>query len=78
MMQTECGAPASLHDIIITAELARRPAAHPDYLREKLAIQDLARQMSQHPREVIPRLVSLAKEGCEGIAAGVSLLQIGK
>ena len=73
-MQTECGAPASLQDIIITAELAQRPAAHPNYLREKLAIQDLARQMSQHPREVIPRLVSLAKEGCEGIAAGVSLL----
>jgi hypothetical protein len=43
-------------------------------LREKLAIQDLAQQMSDRPSEVIPRLVALAMEICDGVSAGVSVL----
>jgi two-component sensor histidine kinase len=60
--------------VIITNELARRPPGQPDHLREKLAIQDLAQQMADRPKEVIPRLVALAKEICDGVSAGVSVL----
>jgi two-component sensor histidine kinase len=60
--------------VIITDELLRRPPAKPDYLREKLAIQDLAHQMADRPTEIIPRLVALAMEICDGVSAGVSVL----
>jgi two-component sensor histidine kinase len=60
--------------VIITDELLRRPSGKPDHLREKLAIQDIAQQMADRPTEVIPRLVALAMEICDGISAGVSVL----
>src|ERR1700741_670265 len=60
--------------VIITDELLRRPPANPDYLREKLAIQDLAHRMAEQPGEVIPRLVALAMEISDGASAGVSVL----
>ena len=60
--------------VTITDELLRRPPAKPDYLREKQAIQDLAQQMSDRPTEIIPRLVALAMEICDGVSAGVSVL----
>jgi two-component sensor histidine kinase len=61
-------------EVIITHELLRRPPSKPDYLREKLAIQDLAEQMADQPTAVIPRLVALAMEICDGVSAGVSVL----
>jgi two-component sensor histidine kinase len=60
--------------VIATDELLRRPPTNPDYLREKLAIQDLAHRMAERPGEVIPRLVALAMEICDGASAGVSVL----
>ncbi|MGA7804241.1 sensor histidine kinase [Bradyrhizobium sp.] len=60
--------------VVITDELQRRPAASPDHLREKQAIQDLAQQMADRPTEIIPRLVALAMEICDGASAGVSVL----
>jgi len=36
-------------DVFITAELNRRIPKVADYLREKVALQDLARQMVDHP-----------------------------
>jgi two-component sensor histidine kinase len=60
--------------VTITDELLRRPPAKPDYLREKQAIQDLAQQMADRPTEIIPRLVALAMEICDGVSAGVSVL----
>jgi two-component sensor histidine kinase len=62
--------------VIITDELLRRPPAKPDYLREKQAIQDLAQQMADQPTEIIPRLVALAMEICDGVSAGVSVLDL--
>lgn len=62
-------------EVFITEELDRRASAQPDYRREKLAIQDLARQMSDHPKEVLPRLVQLAMEMCNAASAGVSVLE---
>jgi two-component sensor histidine kinase len=60
--------------VIITDELLRRPPATPDYLREKRAMQDLAQQMADRPTEIVPRLVALAMEICDGVSAGVSVL----
>lgn len=66
---------AELTDVYITDELMSRPAAKVDYLREKLALQDLARQMAEHPEHVLPRLVSLAMEACGAASAGLSLFE---
>ena len=62
-------------DVFITDELPRRPVGSADYLREKLAMQDLARQMVEHPGEVLPKLVSLAMEICGAASAGLSLYE---
>jgi two-component sensor histidine kinase len=60
---------------LVTDRLLSRAAGSPDYLREKLALQDLARYMSDEPAKVLPRLVQLAMELCEAGSAGVSILE---
>lgn len=65
----------TVSDVSITEQLYVRPPAPPDYLREKLAILDLARQMSEHPADVLTRLVSLAQEFCDADSAGISILE---
>ena len=40
-------------DLLITDELRHRIAHKADYQREKLAIQDLARQMAEQPGQVL-------------------------
>jgi hypothetical protein len=62
-------------DVYVTDELKRRPSAKVDYLREKLALQDLAQQMVDHPGDVPARLVDLALEMCEGTSARLSLFE---
>lgn len=47
----------------------------PDFLREKLAIQDLAQVMSDRPDEVLPRLVKLGMEICGAHSAGISIYE---
>jgi two-component sensor histidine kinase len=64
-------------DVFITDELARRPFPQADYLREKLAIQDLARQLADNPAQVLPRLVALAMDACGAASAGLSLYEPG-
>jgi two-component sensor histidine kinase len=59
----------------ITDQLDGRAAGRPDYLREKLAMQDLAQHMSDEPAQVLPRLVQLAMELCGADSAGVSVLE---
>ncbi len=66
--------PAAIAEVVITDRLASRPEARPDYLREKLAIQDLANEMAEHPTQLLPRLVKLAMDICEAESAGVSVL----
>jgi two-component sensor histidine kinase len=82
MTRTEDGAvglrvilPKAIAEIDITDELLRRSPPDPDYLREKLAIQDLARQMSSAPGEILPRLVKLAMEICGADSAGISIVE---
>jgi hypothetical protein len=60
-------------DVFITEELFRRAPKKTDYLQEKLALQDLARQMADHPAEVLPHLVDLAIDICGGVSGGISL-----
>ena len=62
-------------DVFITHELLLRAPKKADYLQEKLALQDLARQMVEHPAGVLPHLVDLAIEICDGISGGISLYE---
>jgi two-component sensor histidine kinase len=66
--------PAAIAEVFITDRLVSRPETGPDYLREKLAIQDLANEMAEHPDAVLPRLVKLAMDICGADSAGVSVL----
>ena len=62
-------------DVDISDELNRRQVAAPDYLSEKLAIQDLAHRMANRPAQVLPRLTDLALELCNAESCGVSVLE---
>ena len=62
-------------DVDISGELARRHVPAPDYLREKLAIQDLANRMASDAGDVLPRLTDLALELCDADSSGVSVLE---
>lgn len=62
-------------DVFITPELHRRAPRKTDYLREKLAIQELAQRMAAEPEQVLPRFVELAMELTGGASAGVSLYE---
>jgi two-component sensor histidine kinase len=65
----------SIADVYITEELQRRAPKKTDYLQEKLALQDLAGRMADHPQEVLPRFVDLAMQMTGGISAGLSLYE---
>ena len=67
--------PQAIAEVYITEELRRRLAPAPDYLREKLALQDLGDHMTDRPGEILPRLVQLAMEFCGADSAGVSVLE---
>jgi len=67
--------PRDFDAVYITDEMYRRIPKLTDYKRENLALQDLARQMIDHPAEVLPRLVDLAIETCGGISGGISLYE---
>jgi len=67
--------PQAIAEVYITDQLLRRTGAAPDYLREKLAIQDLADHMTDHPGGILPRLVQLAMELCGAESAGISVLE---
>jgi two-component sensor histidine kinase len=62
-------------DVLITEELHRRTPHNADYKREKLAIQELAQQMVDHPEGLMPGLVRLAIEACDAQSAGISLYE---
>ena len=67
--------PAGFDGVYITDDMYRRIPKSTDYKREKLALQDLARQMIDHPAKVLPHLVDLAIELCEGISGGISIYE---
>ncbi len=73
-MSSSVDIPAGAARVLKTDELFARVASPPDYVREKLALQDLAANMADRPAEVLPRLVGLAMEICDAESAGISAL----
>lgn len=65
----------TVEDVFITDELVRRPPKRIDYLKEKLALQELAAMMANRPEEVLPHFVDLALEITGGVSAGLSLFE---
>ena len=60
-------------EVDISSELETRPFERADFLREKMAIQDLTARMVTGPEEVLPRFVELALQMSGGTSAGLSL-----
>src|SRR5262245_45987602 len=67
----------SLDDVLITAELARRPTRSPDYEAENRALIALAEAMEGSPQAMLQKLVETALELCHAGSAGVSILEPG-
>jgi PAS domain S-box-containing protein len=67
----------SLDDVLITAELARRPARSPDYGAENRALTDLAEAMAESPQTILQKLVETALDLCRADSAGISILEPG-
>lgn len=65
----------SVNLVTITDQLAQRPVRPADYPGQKLAVQDLARQVQESPERIIPRLVELAQDFCQAESAGISLYE---
>src|SRR5271154_2581402 len=61
--------------VYITDELDRRVPKKADFRQEKLALQDLAARMVEHPEQVLPRFVDLAMEMTGGESAALSLYE---
>lgn len=70
---TGCG----LDEVLITAELARRPSRPPTLEAEDRALAVLARQMSADPGGILQKLAELVLDLCRAQSAGVSLLEPG-
>src|SRR5262249_33567453 len=69
--------PASLDDVLITAELARRPTRLPDYEAEARALTALAEAMAESPETILQKLVETALGLCRADSAGISVLEPG-
>src|SRR5215472_2072283 len=70
-------APVSLDDVLITAELSRRPTRPPDYEAECRALTGLAEAMADSPQTILQRLVETALDLCGADSAGISILEPG-
>jgi two-component sensor histidine kinase len=64
-----------IENVFITNQLLKRKPSKTDYKQEKLALQDLAVQMVDHPADVLPHLVDLAIEICGSVSGGISLFE---
>src|SRR5215472_7269690 len=69
--------PASLDDVLITAELARRPTRDPDYETENRALTALAEAMADSPQTILQKLAETALDLCRADSAGISILEPG-
>jgi two-component sensor histidine kinase len=61
--------------VFVTEELDARPAGQADFLKEKMALQDLAARLVGDPEGVLPRFVELAMQMTYGDAAGLSIFE---
>lgn len=60
-------------DVFITRQLQSRIPRGPDYLQEKLALQELAACMGDNPDAILPRLVDLALRLTGAVSGGLSI-----
>jgi PAS domain S-box-containing protein len=67
----------SLDDVLITAELAHRPARMANYETENLALTALAEAMADSPQMILQKLVETALDLCRADSAGISILEAG-
>ena len=67
--------PASLDDVLITAELGRRPVRATDYEAEARALTAVAEAMAASPQAILQKLVETALETCRSDSAGISILE---
>lgn len=67
--------PAKVDDVLITAELANRPARAKDHERESHALGLLAQEMATNPAGVLQKCAELAMELCHAESAGISILE---
>src|SRR5262249_48457639 len=67
--------PGDVAPVYITDQLAKRANPKPDFLREKLALQDLARLMMENPLRVLPRMVESAMDITGAVSGGISLYE---
>ena len=63
------------HDLYITQELHRRVPKATDPMSEKLALQDIAAQMLDHPAQVLPIVVERAMQMTGAASAGISAFE---
>src|SRR5262245_4051250 len=67
----------SLDDVLITAELAHRPARTPEYEAENLALTALAEAMAESPQMILKKVAETALDLCLADSAGISILEPG-
>src|SRR5262245_64172351 len=66
----------SVDDVIITAELSRRPSRPPDHAAENRALVDLAQAMAASPQTTLQRLADTTLRLCRANSAGVRLDEV--
>ncbi|MGH9664044.1 MAG: ATP-binding protein, partial [Bryobacteraceae bacterium] len=71
----EPASPVPLESVIITQELARRPARQPEDDAVNRALVTLAQTMANTPEAILQRLVETALNLCRAHSAGISLLE---
>jgi PAS domain S-box-containing protein len=64
-----------IDDVLITEELARRPARSPNYATENSALSSLAEASAGSPATILHKLVETALDLCRADSAGISLLE---
>src|SRR5262245_32941595 len=69
--------PKSLEEVLVTSELARRPARPPDYEVENQALSAMAEAMVGSPQMILQKLVEAALHLCRADSAGISILEPG-
>ena len=67
----------SLDEVLITDELARRPARPPDYESENEALGALAQAMTETPGRILQKLVDTVLKLCHADSAGISIVERG-
>ena len=73
--EPDTGISASLDEVLITAELARRVAHAPDFAAENRALALLATEMASQPHRVLHKLAELVMTLCDADSAGISILE---